>query len=76
MSAPRGKPRAKRKTCRRSHPLAPPNLVEGELSRGVRMCRACDLARQRVRYAAEHGRVLDLKAVADKIYAKIMKAAA
>lgn len=54
--------------CPRQHPLQTPNLVIGELKRGGRKCRACNIARAR----KQKGSTEPLVELANQIYVQIM----
>lgn len=60
--------------CPHNHRLETPNLIESAMtSRGVRSCLACARAANRKQYANKHGRTVDLRVLADKCYADIMR---
>jgi hypothetical protein len=61
--------------CLRRHLLVNPNLVAYELAKGFRNCLSCARARSNAKYAARHGKHLDLASEADRQYAMIMAAA-
>lgn len=56
--------------CKRGHFLVEPNLLSWEKKRGVRDCRACNLARARARSKPMTEK--ELQAVADAAYERIM----
>jgi len=63
-----GTHRQARKTdCPRMHPLIEPNLVQADLRRGIRSCKACANAKSHIR---KHGG--DLQQVSDTYFRKIM----
>jgi hypothetical protein len=58
--------------CTLGHRLAPPNITTWYLERGLRRCLACHRARSNRWYAKKQGRAFDLRAAADRHYARIM----
>ena len=67
--ANRGHYQTRRSTCPRGHALLTPNLDVWALTRGQRTCRACTLARDRLR---KRGMAFD-PSEADRSYRKIME---
>lgn len=62
---------ASKTTCHFDHRLVDPNLVESQIRRGIRGCKACHRARAAVRRNPQ----LDYRAEADRQYALIMESA-
>ncbi len=60
-------PEQRKTHCPRGHPLLSPNLVVGEMIRGHRKCRACNIARARLQRSE-----VDMAPLADEIYLSIM----
>lgn len=61
-------PEQQKTHCPQNHPLVDPNLVLGELRRGRRKCRACNIARARM----QRGLGDDIQTLSDQMYENVM----